>query len=221
MKLTSSYVVGVLEHINQSNGLIIVRTKDNRKVKVFDKDQEMDEPEPFGDLCMQISKKKVTLSHPIEFFAEGDEVRVTRFYKDGTFGLDNLTIPKLRTLDELLPKTLDKELFNVEIKGNIVHICRMKGKGKVVLRIKCFQRSYGFVDDEYSDKVEEFKETICGEIPIDHLRLGLGMESIAAYKKGDKVNLSRTCFEDNMYDFDNLTLSLFYATPKYKSQWDL
>lgn len=222
MKLTCIYVVGVLESIAQERGTIVVRISCNRKVKMYG-EKELENPFK-TKLYGEFSTKEITLSHSAAAFVEGDTVKLTRFFDDereNRFYLKNLSLAKLAKLDELALEKPDEELFSVEVKAFLEHIAKTK-EGKVVLRLKCWEKTLVFFDEnqDYREQKSAFDKTIYGVIPRDQLRLDICIDSLAAYKKGDKVRLSRLC-DDGSFDLDNLTLSLDNEKTGYKTQWAL
>ncbi len=228
MRLKESYIAGVLEHIGQEKGFIAVRILCSRKVKVYDNNKANEIPftAKFGD---EFDKKELTLSHPLGCFAEGDKVKLSRFLgkteDDDSFILQNLTLSKDSVCDlkALKPEKPMKDLFAIEVTGTLEHFT--SEKGNVSLRIKCSAKRYTFLKDgdnnKMYEKTEAFKKTIVGIIPRDNLRPDVGIETLALYKQGDHIKLSRTVEEGDVYDFDNLTLSIDYAEPKYKARWAL
>lgn len=232
MKLTEIYVSGTLEHIGQEKGQIAVRMLCNRKVKVYDnkKERETSSKTMFAD---EFTKQELTLSHQIGYFIEGDKVKLSRLIgknneeddDDNHFTLKNLTLSKANVcgLDALQPETPMKDLFAVEVTGILEHFTTERGK--VALRIKCSEKCFTFFKDgnpnNMQEKTEAFEKTIIGIIPRDNLRLDLCIETLALYKKGDRIKLSRTVEEGDVYDFDNLTLAIGYNNPKYKAKWSL
>ena len=230
MKVTETYVVGVLEHIGQERGQIAVRILCNRKVKVYDNKKESETPftAKFAD---EFTLVEITWSHPIGCFAEGDKVKLSHFISetgedvDDRFFLKNLTLSKSAVcgLEALKPEKPTKDLFSIEALGTLEHFSLEKRK--VALRIKCTKKYFTFFENgdcnKMREKEEVFEKTIVGVIPRDNLRLDLGIETLALYKKGDNIRLSLTVEEKNVYDFDNLTLSINYDTPKYKTRWAL
>lgn len=232
MKLTEIYVFGTLEHIGQEKGQIAVRILCNRKVKVYDNQKESETPftAKFAD---EFTQEELTLSHPIGYFAEGDKVKLSRLIgknneeddDDNHFTLKNLTLSKSTVcgLEALKPEKPTKDLFSIEALGTLEHFSLEKRK--VALRIKCTKKCFTFFENgdcnKMREKEEVFEKTIVGVIPRDNLRLDLGIETLALYKKGDNIRLSLTVEEKNVYDFDNLTLAINYDTPKYKTRWAL
>jgi len=223
MNLTETYIVGVLEHIRQEKGKIAIRIFCSRKVKVYDGKREL-ETSFKANFCDEFNKKGISLSHPIGCFAPGDKVKLSRFWgedeEDDCFALKNLTLSKndVCGLDALKPQAPTEELFSIEVKGKLE--CILSEGGKVALRIKCSEKRYVFFDknNQRHEKAEVFEKTVFGVIPKDNLRLDLNLETLAIYKNGDEVRLSRTVEEDDTYDFDNLTLSVDYAKSNYKTR---
>lgn len=237
MKLVSIYVVGELEYIAQHQGNIIIRTRRNRKVKVYEGGKELEEP--FKGLCAVIPKKQTNLSHPIGIFSEGDKVRLTRFvdekedFKDnydydeeddevdnGKYRLENLTLSKLSGLEALEPKKSDGQPFSIGVIGTLVRLGYNRGKN-VAIRINCSKKIYTFFDknNKMSKKEAAFEKTIYGEIPKDELRLDLCIDTYAVYKEGDTVSLSR--LSEGSFDLDNLTMSIMYGSGMAKYQTEL
>jgi hypothetical protein len=232
MKLIETYVIGVLEHIGQERGRVAVRILCNRKVKVYDNQKESETPftAKFAD---EFTQEELTLSHPVGYFTKGDKVKLSRFPNENEteeenndcFVLKNLTLSKSDVcgLKALKPEKPMKDLFSIEALGTLENLSLEKRK--VTLRIKCTKKIFTFFENgdcnKMREKEEAFEKTIVGIIPRDNLRLDLCIETLVLYKTGDKVRLSCTVEEENVYDFDNLTLSINYDTPKYKTRWAL
>lgn len=224
MELTATYVVGNLELIGQENGRIAVRIKNcGTKTRVYGTKKVLGN-HCEGSIYGEFSKDKIKLSHPVRSFAQGDKVKLIRHYGDNEdddrYTLKNLTLAskEIAGLNELEPKSGEKP-FSIDVIGTLLHIGW--GPTKVYLRLKCCQKKLIFFDEKRksSEKTETFEKEIYGEIPKDALRLDLCIETLAAYKKGDKVCLSRV--EDGSFDFDNLTLSVCHSKPKYHSAMSL
>lgn len=225
MKQTEAYVVGELEFIGRKNGKIAVRIKNcGPKVKVYGI-REIESPFE-GNIYGEFGKDDIKLSHLLVSFAQGDKVKLIRHFGDDddeydVYTLENLTLSseEIGGLDELEPKSCEIP-FCIEVNGTLLHIGW--GRTKISLRLKCSQRKLVFFDENtnMSEKKEAFEKIIYGEIPMDMLRLDIGIDTLAAYKDGDKVSLSRLT-DDGSFDLDNLTLAVSHAKPKYKSQWEL
>ena len=125
-------------------------------------------------------------------------------------------------LEKAFPENADSEkgeLFSVDVEGTLEHIAW--NKKSVALRIKCSTRKYDFFADNghESDKTEAFKKEVYLEIKREELRLDIGIETLSAFKKGDKVCLSRLV-DTGSFDLYNLTLG-GYAKSHYKATWTL
>lgn len=225
MRLKSTYVVGELELIAQEKGQIFVRMKNcGPRVKVYDGDRELE-----SSFAMKIygefSQQQLTLSHSLMSFAEGDKVKLIRRFdgeEDDKFTLKNLSLlsKKLGGLDDLKPKPEDK-VFSVDVKGRLEYLAW--NRTMVAIRMKCYKRiyvSFG-ANQEMFKQSEDFEKGIFVEIPRTSLCTDIGVETLAAYKKGDEVCLSHIVEDSTSFDFDNLTLSVCHAKPNYKSPWSL
>ena len=228
MELTQIYVIGELEHIAQVDGNIAIRIQCTRKVHVYkSKEAEL----PFRvKLCAELSVKSVKLSHFMELFAKGDKVKFTRIPADcdsyddeedyDSYSLENLTLNKAEDIDKAIPKHPEQGEFCIDVDAVLKRL--ETKRGKIYLRLECRKRNHVFFDEHnnMSKKNEIFEKTVCGVIAKDHIRTDIGLRSLAAYKEGDKVVLSRP-HDDDYFDFDNRTLFVFTANPKYKTQYDL